>query len=260
LDGVERLVAWRRIRDFPLLVLVGKATGEIASDVRHETRDYLISGVVVGLLMLGATLVLFLQVSRQRAAEQSLRQREAELEATRDRLTRSNEELSQFAHIIAHDLQEPARLAALYAQLVASRYRGKLDADGEEFLSFVVQGATGMKARLVDLLEYVSTNPDEVVPGRTDSGAALDNALANLKIDLMDSGARIERAEDIPVVKADQHLLTLVFVQLIDNAIEYRDPARSSSALAPSRMARCGASRCPTMASASSPSISSASS
>jgi signal transduction histidine kinase len=225
-DEVERLVAWRRIRDFPLFVLVGKATSDIKSDVRHETNDYLLAGAIVGLLMFMATLLLLLQVSRQRAAEHSLRLREEELEAAQDRLTRSNDELRQFAHIIAHDLQEPARLAALYAQLVTSRYRGKLDADGEEFLTFIVQGATGMKARLVDLLEYVSTDPDEVVPGRTKSGEALERALTSLKIDLADCGARIEKPDVMPEVMADLDLLSQVFIQLIDNAIEYRAPER----------------------------------
>jgi len=137
-----------------------------------------------------------------------------------EELRRSNEELERFAYVASHDLQEPLRTVASYVQLLARRYRDKLDADAGEFIEFAVQGATRMQRLIEDLLAFsrVGTRAGALVP--TDANAALDAALENLKA-AAGEGATLAR-DPLPKVLADPVQLGQLFTNLVGNALKFR--------------------------------------
>jgi PAS domain S-box-containing protein len=138
-----------------------------------------------------------------------------------EELNRSNEELGQFAYIASHDLQEPLRMVASYTQLLARRYKGKLDSDADEFITFAVDGANRMQRLIQDLLAYsrVGTKGKELL--ETSSEDALERSLLNLRGAIADSGALVTH-DPLPSVLADEMQLVQLFQNLVGNAIKYQ--------------------------------------
>lgn len=154
----------------------------------------------------------------------SARQRaEALLQLKMAELSRSNEELAHFADIASHDLQEPLRMVSSYTQLLAKRYKGKLDADADEFIGFAVDGAARMQRLIQDLLIYsrVGTKGKELLD--TSSERALAYAVRNLGGVIAESGALVTH-DPLPDVRADDIQLIQLFQNLVANAIKYQKP------------------------------------
>ncbi|HYT83943.1 MAG TPA: PAS domain S-box protein [Gemmatimonadales bacterium] len=154
------------------------------------------------------------EVTERKVREDALTQHAAEL-------ARSNAELEQFAYVASHDLQEPLRMVASYTQLLAKRYRGKLDAQADEFIAFAVDGANRMQTLINDLLTYSRVGRREAALGPTDCGSVLERALADLTLAVDESGAVISH-DPLPTVLGDETQLGQLFHNLLANAIKFR--------------------------------------
>src|SRR5229473_1655768 len=106
-----------------------------------------------------------------------------------EELARSNADLEVFAYVASHDLQEPLRMVASYVQLLARRYKGKLDTEADEFIGFAVDGSKRMQELINALLAYsrIGTKGKEFEP--TDCEAVFATTLKNLQIAIDDGQA-----------------------------------------------------------------------
>jgi PAS domain S-box-containing protein len=148
---------------------------------------------------------------------------EADLLRKIDELNRSNVELGQFAYIASHDLQEPLRMVASYTQLLSRRYKGKLDAEADEFIAFAVDGANRMQRLIQDLLAFSRVGTKGKDMHDTSSEEALRQALRYLRSAIDESHAVVTH-DPMPSVLADETQLTQLFQNLVGNAIKYQNP------------------------------------
>ena len=149
------------------------------------------------------------------------RQVERLLEQRTRALTRSNRELAQFASIAAHDLQQPLRTVASFVELLSRRYRGRLDAEADEFIRYAVDGVTHAHALIHDLLAYSHVDTTGVGFGPTDCTAAVARAIDNLRSEIVQTETVVTHGP-LPTLKADHAQLTQLFQNLIGNAIKFR--------------------------------------
>lgn len=136
-------------------------------------------------------------------------------------LARSNAELEHFAWIVSHDLQEPLRIARSFAELLAERCRGRLDADADEFISHIVDATQRMHKLIQALLEYSRVSTRDHPFSHTDGGEVLERVLRDLSVPLRETGATVTQ-DPLPVVMADGLQLGQLFQNLIGNAVKFR--------------------------------------
>lgn len=136
-------------------------------------------------------------------------------------LARSNEELAQFAYVASHDLQEPLRKVTSFCELLKEDCGDQLTDDGNQYITYIVDGATRMRALIKDLLAYSRIESDELKPTSVDSNQALQAAMDNLSEAIRESGAKITH-DDLPTVQATAGQFTQLLQNLLGNAIKYR--------------------------------------
>jgi len=130
-------------------------------------------------------------------------------------------ELEMFAYVASHDLQEPLRMITSYTQLLAKRYAGRLDADADDFIGFVVDGTKRMQALIRDLLEYSNVGSTELDLRAADCEQVLRGVLANLESLMAESGATLTH-DPLPTVLADSSQLAQLLQNLVTNAVKFR--------------------------------------
>jgi PAS domain S-box-containing protein len=166
-----------------------------------------------GLLVLGVVV----DITERKAAEEALDAR------TRD-LERSNAELEQFAYVASHDLQEPLRMVASYTELLAERYRGRLDEKADKYIHYAVDGARRMRQLVNDLLAFSRVGTQGKAFAPVDTAGVVRRVLAGMRGAITESGAEVVCGE-LPTVDADESQLGQVFQNLIGNAIKFRSQA-----------------------------------
>ncbi len=210
--GYQKVFNEGFVRDYPLAIrhVSGQYTDVLynASVYRDE------AGRPVGVFAAAR------DITERKRAERALLRVEMALRAEKEELARSNADLEQFAYVASHDLQEPLRMVASYTQLLARRYRGKLDDEADEFIEFAVDGANRMQDLIRDLLAFsrVGTQGKPLVD--TDCDAVAQRALTNLKVAIEESGAHV-MVDRLPTVSADADQLVQVLQNLIANAIKF---------------------------------------
>ncbi len=143
------------------------------------------------------------------------------LKKTMEELERSNKELEQFAYAVSHDLQEPLRTVASFVDLLAEKYKGKLDEKAGKYIFFAVDGATRMSTLINDLLAYsrVGTRGKQFAP--VEMSSVFKKAEGNLN-KAIDEGDAVITSDKLPQVSGDESQLIQLLQNLIGNAIKFR--------------------------------------
>ena len=141
-------------------------------------------------------------------------------------LTRSNAELSSFAFLAAHELKAPLQSLSGFAGLLDKVHGPRLEPQAQEFVGWIVDGASRMDALVEDLLAYCAVDTAETVLTPVALDDVLAEALGQLDQEVARRGA-VVCADALPTVTGDPVQLGQLFQNLLGNALKFVPDGRS---------------------------------
>jgi PAS domain S-box-containing protein len=136
-------------------------------------------------------------------------------------LKQSAEELDQFTYVTSHDLQEPLRMITGYIQLIQKNIeRGNLS-NVDEFMGFVLSGASRMQMLIADLLHLSRVSRKTVPFAAVNINDVVHVALSHLSKTVTATQATVEY-KDLPTVMGDTYQLVSLFENILDNSLKFR--------------------------------------
>ena len=142
------------------------------------------------------------------------------MENYRAELERSNNDLEQFANIVAHDLKSPLRAVSQHLSLVAKRQSDALDEKSKRSITFAVEGAERMALLIDAVYEYARIGFSEPVFATVALDSVLECTLRDLSVAIAEREAVIT-SDPLPRVKGDALLLSQLLQNLLANALKY---------------------------------------
>lgn len=206
--GIEAVGALTSLApELPIVVLTGSNDPEQATAaLRAGAQDYLVKGPDLD------------EEITRRAIRYAI-DRSAQLHALRA----SRRELRDFAHRVAHDLKTPMSVVLGSLELLQ-----QARPDDDDVIFAMLERSSRRLVEMIDrLLEYADTAGSDEMLATVDLEAVLDWATAMLDSALDDVDLVVE--SPLPQVRANEVGLRHVFLNLLVNAIKYRDPARRTT-------------------------------
>jgi signal transduction histidine kinase len=156
-------------------------------------------------------------------AQDITERKEAELERERyaQDLVRSNRELEQFARLVSHDLRAPLRTVIGFLRLLEEDRGEGLDDEAREYVTYASESAARMQRMIDAMLEYARLEGEIEPFGPVDCEALLAQTLHDLRF-VIDEWEGVVTSDPLPVVWGDSVQLSLVFQNLVSNALKFQ--------------------------------------
>jgi PAS domain S-box-containing protein len=176
------------------------------------------SGSISGIL--AVAFIITDQVLARHQVEGLVNERTRELAEANRNLERSNADLSQFAHIASHDLQEPIRKINIYAQLLESDLGEAINVQTKDYLSKINTAGNRMVQLIRDILAYSELSKSAPTFEIIDLQQVLYEVQSEFELLIEQKGAQFD-FNGLPTVSAIHLQMVQLFGNLISNALKY---------------------------------------
>lgn len=160
----------------------------------------------------GVVLV-FRDVSKERAAEIALQRQNVQLEE-------ANKELESFSYSVSHDLRAPLRHVHGFVEMLMPEAQGKLSEKGQRYLKIIADASEEMGVLIDDLLSFSRMARTEMNETTVNLDMMVQDSVHKLASATKDRAINWKIAP-LPAAVGDPSMLRQVFANLLGNAVKY---------------------------------------
>lgn len=135
-------------------------------------------------------------------------------------LAHQNQELSDYAHMVSHDLKSPLRSISALSTWLYEDYREQLGDEGGNIVNLICENVEKMDTLIRGILEYSTIDKVDVDTYDVDITAILNTIKGSIYIP---ENVNIILKDTYPVLQGDRFRLQQLFQNLLVNAIKYND-------------------------------------
>jgi two-component system CheB/CheR fusion protein len=157
--------------------------------------------------------------------EQLIQDRTASLLDANNQLEESNQNLSEFAYVASHDLQEPLRKINTFSQQLKEKNYGEQTNEVNNSLNKITDASKRMSRLIEDLLNYARLQNAEDAKIPTDLKKIVADVVKDFDLEISQADAIVEIG-NLPTIRAIPLLMNQLFNNLLSNSLKFMYPGK----------------------------------
>jgi signal transduction histidine kinase len=224
LDNIDRVVSYRTLSRFGIVLHSGMALNDVLAPWRHTALLLGLALAAVSLGVIGLGLLAFRGIHREETMmtglEATVRERTIEAESRADEARRANDSKTRFLAAASHDLRQPLQAAGMFAEVLATRLNTPSDLKVVDKLRQSIEATNSL---LTTLLDVSTLEAGRIRPNLSNFAALplLRGLAEQIEPEAAARGLSVRVAATSAIVRCDPVLLERLLRNLMVNAIHH---------------------------------------